>query len=149
MAGERLALERLLRQAAALACLRLRRVCVLSRVTAALLLGLSAPAFAQADEIQPVPAQALTGHPYFSEIVPSRILFINVRDRPVRIFWVGFDGKEMPYGDLEQGQQRLQPTYVAHRWVVRDAADGTPLVGFISTRAATRSGGTSQIALIR
>jgi hypothetical protein len=119
------------------------------RVFPAMLLALSSPVFAQHDEAEPVPAQALIGHPYFGVNVPSRILFINVRDRPVRILWVMFDGSERPYAELGEGEQRLQPTYLAHRWVIRDAGDGSPLEGFISTRAVARSDGATQVALIR
>ena len=116
------------------------------RVLPCMLLMLSTSAFAQ--EIDSVPADAVVGHPYFSPNTPSQILFINTRNRPVRILWVAFDGTEKPYAELTEGQQVLQPTFVAHRWLVRDA-DGTPLEGFISTRAAARSKGTPQIALIR
>ncbi|HVU30793.1 MAG TPA: hypothetical protein VHE36_10370 [Sphingomicrobium sp.] len=118
------------------------------RVIPAMLVLLT-PALAKGQEVEPVPADALIGHAYFSDNTPSQILFINVRNRPVRLIWVAFDGSERPYGELGQGQQILQPTFLAHRWVVRDAGDGTPLEGFISTRAAARSDGTPQIALIR
>lgn len=109
----------------------------------------STSALAQGDEADPVPAHALIGHSYFSEATPSQILFINVHGRPVRILWIAFDGSERPYAELAEGEQVAQPTFVAHRWLVRDAGDGTPLEGFISTRAAARSNGTPQIALIR
>jgi hypothetical protein len=110
---------------------------------------MGSPALAEADEIGPVPAQAVIGHSYFGENTPSQIRFINVRNRPVRILWVGFDGNERPYAELSEGQEIVQPTFVAHRWLVRDAADETPLMAFISTRSAARSNGTPQIALIR
>jgi hypothetical protein len=123
------------------------RVPVIHRLVLAMLVTLSAPALAQ--EIDPVPAHALIGRAYVSESTPSQILFINVRARPVRILWVAFDGTERPYVELTEGQQIAQPTFVAHRWLVRDAGDGTPLAGFISTRAAAKSNGTPQIAMIR
>ena len=107
------------------------------------------PALAEGDETDPVPAQAVIGHSYLGENTPSQIRFINVRNRPVRIFWVGFDGNERLYAELTEGQEIIQPTFVAHRWLVRDSGDGTPLIAFISTRSAARSNGTPQIALIR
>jgi hypothetical protein len=119
---------------------------MLRRVLACILLVLSGRALAQ--ELDSVSADAVIGHPYFSPNTPSQILFINTRNRPVRILWVAFDGTERPYVELTEGEQVLQPTFVAHRWLVRDV-DGTPLEGFISTRAAARSKGTPQIALIR
>jgi len=122
---------------------------MLRRVLLASLLLLTTPALARGDEIDAVPADALIGHAYFSENTPSVVLFISVRARPVRILWVAFDGSERPYAELRQGEQVLQPTFLAHRWIVRDAGDGTPLEGFIATRAAARSNGAPQIALIR
>jgi|SRR5579884_1153938 len=122
---------------------------MIRRVFPSMLALLASPAFAQADEIDPVPAHALIGHGYFTESTPSQILFINVRARPVRILWVGFDGSEHLYDELAEGQQLLQPTFVGHRWLIRDSISGEPLEGFISTPAAARSTGTPQIALIR
>ena len=120
---------------------------MLRRVLPFVLLLWAAPAFAQ--EMDSVSADAVIGHPYFSPNTPAQILFINVRNRPVKILWVAFDGTERQYAELAEGQQVLRPTFVAHRWIVRDAGDGTPLEGFISTRAAARSHGSPQIALIR
>lgn len=121
---------------------------MLRRVLGPMLMLLSAPAIAQGDELDPVPAQALMAHPYFAEGTPAQMLFINVRARPVRVLWVAFDGSQQQYAELKQGEQWLQPTFVAHRWLVEDV-DGTPLEGFIATRAAARSNGTPQIAIIR
>jgi hypothetical protein len=109
----------------------------------------SSPAVADCDEMSPVPAQALIGHTYMGDNRPSAIRFIDVRNRPVRITWVAFDGVERPYLQMSEGDEIIQPTFVAHRWLVRDAADGTPLEGFISTCSATRNDGSTQIALIR
>ena len=119
------------------------------RMLLSTLLLFTAPAFAEGDELDAVPAHALIGHGYFSESTPSEILFINLRRRPVRLLWVAFDGSERPYGVLAEGEQVLQPTYVAHRWLVRDAGDDAPLEGFIATHAIARSNETPQVALIR
>ena len=115
----------------------------------AALLGLSAPALAAGDELEPVPAQSVLGRPYFGDAAPSKIRFINVRSRPVRLMWIGFDGSRKPYALIEPGQEIVQPTYVANRWLVEDAGDGQPLEAFISTRSAARDNGAAQIALIR
>jgi hypothetical protein len=119
------------------------------RIFLPLLLLLPTSAHADGDEIDPVPAQAVIGHAYLGENTPSQIRFIDVRNRPVRIMWIAFDGSEQLYAELGEGQEIIQPTFVAHRWLVRDAGDGTPLEAFISTRSAARSNGTPQIALIR
>jgi hypothetical protein len=112
------------------------------------LLFLSAPALAESDEINPVPTAAVIGHPYFGDQAPSQIRFINVRDRSVRLMWISFDGTERPYAVIAPGHEIIQPTFVAHRWLVKDD-DGTPLQAFISTRSAIRDNGIAQIALIR
>ena len=119
------------------------------RVFLMALLAMSAPAFAETDEIAPVPAAAVIGHPYFGDRAPSQIRFINVRARPIRLMWISFDGTERPYTVIEPGKEIVQPTYVAHRWLVKDEGDGTPLHAYISTRSAARDNGTAQIALIR
>jgi hypothetical protein len=119
------------------------------RVALVLLLLSSAPALAEGDEISPVPVPAVVGHSYWGDRAPSQIRFINVRMRPVSIAWIAFDGTERPYSTLQPGQELVQPTYVAHRWLVKDLQDGTPIEAFISTRSAVRDQGTAQIALIR
>jgi hypothetical protein len=112
-------------------------------------LAQAAPVLAESDAISPVPAQAVIGHHYLGENTPSQIRFINVRSRPVRVCWISFEGGERPYAVLTEGQEIIQPTFVAHRWLIRDDGDGTPLQAFISTRSAARDNGTPQIALIR
>jgi hypothetical protein len=108
-----------------------------------------APAFADTDELQPVPAFVVTGHSYVGDSAPSVIRFINARYRSVALTWITFDGREQRYAIIAPGGEVIQPTYVAHRWLVRDAGDDTPLQGFISTRSAARDNGAWQIALIR
>jgi hypothetical protein len=80
-----------------------------------------------------VPADVLEAKRYFGSNVPSAVRFINVRHRPVRIMWIGFDGAERQYAEISPGEEIIQPTFVAHRWLARDSADGTPLQAFIST----------------
>ena len=122
---------------------------MLHRVAFAILLASSAPALADSDEIDPVPVPAVLNQAYFGDAAPSQIRFINVRTRPVQIFWISFDGTERPYASLDPGHEMIQPTFVAHRWLVRDKGDGSPLEAFISTRTAVHDEGTPQIALIR
>jgi VHL beta domain len=122
---------------------------MLYRPVLAVLLLTAAPAFADSDEISPVPLPAVLGHPYLGERSASQIRFINVRTRAVSIVWIGFDGVERPYASLDPGGEIVQPTFVGHRWLIRDKEDGQPLEAFISTRSAIRDRGTAQIALIR
>ncbi len=118
-------------------------------VSLALLLLYPTPALAETDELAPIPAQAVIGQAYAGEAAPSKIRFINARSRPVRLLWVSFDGTTRPYALIDPGHEIIQPTYVAHRWLVEDAVDAQPLQAFVSTRSAARDNGASPIALIR
>ena len=108
-----------------------------------------APASAEDDQLPQVPAGVVIGKPYGGDAAPSRIRFINVRDRPVTILWISFTGGAVRYAEIGSGQEIVQPTYVAHRWLVVDAGDEQPLAAFISTRSAAREDGAIPIALIR
>ena len=117
---------------------------------AAIALGcLSDAASASGDEIAPVPVDAVVGKAYFGSSVAAHLRFVNVRSQPVRLHWIHVDGSERPYAQLTPGEEIMQPTYVAHRWIAPDARDGAPLQAFISTRSTIRDLGTAQIALIR
>ena len=113
------------------------------------LLLCSMPAHAASDEIEPVPFQALLGKPYVGSAAPSEILFVNATLHPVQLSWIAFDGSEKPYAVIPSGGELAQPTYVAHRWVVKDEVRGFPLQAFISTRSSVSEGGAAQIAVIR
>ncbi len=117
---------------------------------AAFVLGsLSGGAHANGDEIAPVSVDAVAGKAYFGSSVAAHLRFVNVRTQPVRLYWIHVDGSERPYALLAPGEEIIQPTYVAHRWIARDPRDGAPLQAFISTRSTIRDLGTAQIALIR
>ena len=122
---------------------------MIGRILLPILLFTATAAVAGSDVLSPVPALTVVGQSYFGEAAASKILFVNVRNRPVRIAWLDFNGAEHPYAILAPGEQVLQPTYVANRWLVEDGGDGQPLEAFISTRSAENDGGTAQIALIR
>jgi hypothetical protein len=59
------------------------------RLAFAVLLLCSTPAFADGDELSPVPVAAVIGHPYAGDRAPSQIRFINVRTRAVSVIWIG------------------------------------------------------------
>jgi hypothetical protein len=109
----------------------------------------ASPALAESDELAPVPVNAVIGHPYPGDGAPSEIRFINVRSAPVTVVWVGGDGQQHIYGVIQPGEEWDQPTFVTHRWLLKDARNGAPVAAFISTRSGARDNGTAQIALIR
>lgn len=119
-----------------------------ARLALPILLLCPTTVLAESDEMAPVPVPAVAGRPYSGDIAPAQIRFINVRTRPVRLMWIAFDGSERLYGTLQPGEEAIQPTFVAHRWLVRDAITGMPIEAFIATRSALRDP-TAQVALIR
>ncbi len=112
-------------------------------------LAAAGPARAEEDELRPVPPAALQGKSYPGVGPASEIRFINARLAPVAVSWIAFDGSVRRYAVIPPGGEWLQPTFVTHRWLVQDGADGPPLAAFISTRAAIHADGVPQIALIR
>ena len=63
--------------------------------------------------------------------IPVTITFQNTFDRSVRIFWVTFDGKLKPYGDVPAGERHSISTYDGHQWVLDFSAN--KLAGIFST----------------
>ena len=62
---------------------------------------------------------------------PVTVTFLNTFDQSVRIFWVTFDGKLKPYGDVPAGERRSISTYDGHQWVLDFSAN--KLAGIFST----------------
>lgn len=61
------------------------------------------------------------------------LTFDNRSAVSVTVYWVGYDGREVPYGTVAPGGRLEQPTYVTHPWVLRTADDqrriGTVVAG--------------------
>jgi hypothetical protein len=91
----------------------------------------------------------MIGRSYSGDLAASKIRFINARARPVAIAWLSFDGKQRQYAVVQSGDELVQPTFVGHRWLVKDHWDGTPLEAFVSTRSAARDDGATQVAIVR
>jgi hypothetical protein len=50
---------------------------------------------------------------------PTNIAFINRGDKPVKIYWLNFQGQRILYNpNLAPGGQHTQQTFVGHNWVV-------------------------------
>lgn len=59
---------------------------------------------------------------------PARFIVTNKTDSPLKVYWIDFDGKEVPYGDIAPGKTLAQyQTYSTHVWEVKDA---TGTIGF-------------------
>lgn len=46
------------------------------------------------------------------------VIFLNKTDKPVRMFWLDFEGKRKSYGDIPPGGVTSQSTYVTHAWLL-------------------------------
>ena len=70
----------------------------------------------------------------------TSILFINETDKPVKGFWIDFDGNKKEYfnlGPKDQGNDHLkQKTYEGHPWLIEDE-QGHCLAAFVATAQDT------------
>jgi hypothetical protein len=51
----------------------------------------------------------------------TNVRFTNLMKIPVEVSWKDFQGDERLYRTLQPGEKYLQPTFVSHVWVVRNA----------------------------
>jgi dipeptidyl-peptidase 4 len=53
----------------------------------------------------------------------TNVTFVNDSSGEVELFWLDTTGNRRSYGFLEAGQQRAQPTYAGHVWLVVDQGE--------------------------
>ena len=100
--------------------------------------------FNSSDLSSDTPQKIFTSHHDYSKLEPRKlwskssgnrtpvtITFKNTFNRSVRIFWVTFDGKLKPYGDVPAGESRAISTYDGHQWVLDFSTN--KLAGIFST----------------
>ncbi|HVK25997.1 MAG TPA: hypothetical protein VM677_31960 [Actinokineospora sp.] len=63
------------------------------------------------------------------------LTFINETEGPVDILWLDFEGDLTRYTSLAPDGEYLQPTYVGHIWIVRDA-DGRERMRFAAAKTS-------------
>ena len=61
--------------------------------------------------------------------VATEIEFVNLSPLTVGLFWLDYQGKEVPYGQIPSRESRTIDTFMTHPWIVRDVASGET-VGF-------------------
>ncbi len=59
--------------------------------------------------------------------VPTQVTFRNETRTPVRVLWIDYQGREVPYRQLYPGESYVQPTFATHPWRVRETASGKVL----------------------
>lgn len=55
--------------------------------------------------------------------VPTQIKIVNNSGKPIKIFWIDYDGNRKEYGVFGDGEAFDQETFISHPWVVTDEAD--------------------------
>lgn len=53
----------------------------------------------------------------------TEIIFINQTANDVKTYWSDYGGKRVFYQTVPAGGQVIQPTYLTHPWIVKDAND--------------------------
>src|SRR5882724_12677212 len=59
--------------------------------------------------------------------IRTEIEFNNRLSAPIAIYWVDFQGNEIPFGDLAPGSSKVIQTFATHPWLVRDKRTGQVL----------------------
>jgi len=70
----------------------------------------------------------------------AKLVIQNSSTRAIKVYWVNDSGAEILYQSLAPRQSYEQPTYVNHRWCIRDADSGSEIAGFLPTQAISRVG---------
>jgi hypothetical protein len=52
----------------------------------------------------------------------TSIAFSNERNRPIRVFWIDYNGARKFYAQIASGGSKSFATYATHPWVVLDAS---------------------------
>jgi VHL beta domain/WXXGXW repeat (2 copies) len=51
------------------------------------------------------------------------ITFVNRSDKPVKVYWLNFQGKRILYNSLRAGGRLVQQTFVGHNWLVTTSTE--------------------------
>ena len=65
---------------------------------------------------------------------PAQVVFVNMTDRAVTVYWLDFAGMPVEYAGLLPGESQAMDTWAEHRWLAKDF-DGTCYGGVIAPAA--------------
>ena len=68
---------------------------------------------------------------------PVRVTFANLSSRPVRLYWLDYQGRRKPYGSLAAGKKLRLKSYSRHAFVVADERGRALAVFVVGTKPAT------------
>jgi von Hippel-Lindau disease tumor supressor len=54
--------------------------------------------------------------------IDSTISFVNKGKKPVKVYWINYEGERMHYKTLDAGESYDQPTFLTHPWLIADEA---------------------------
>ncbi|WP_223256246.1 hypothetical protein [Micromonospora endophytica] len=89
-------------------------------------------------QLSPLPAWRERDLRSVSGGAETSIEFVNLRSRPVILYWIDHQGRRRQYAVIQPGQSHRQQTYVGHPWVVTNGR-GQALVCFEPTRTPARA----------
>src|SRR5262245_5409731 len=59
----------------------------------------------------------------FDSGIETQVTFVNKSGKPVKVYWLDYDGDRKLYKELEDGDEYDQMTYLGHPWLITDAED--------------------------
>lgn len=60
---------------------------------------------------------------------------INQRSSPIRLYWLDYEGRAVPYGIVEPEGDISQSTYSTHAWRICDEQSGLSLAEYVGPSA--------------
>jgi hypothetical protein len=97
--------------------------------------GLWPPRYVALPRLEPIARGAESGLKSIVSEHRVAIRFVNRTDRPIRIKWIDFDGKEIDSGTIAAGKDQSGVTGPGHAFVVTDE-EGKPLQRYVATKQA-------------
>jgi hypothetical protein len=49
---------------------------------------------------------------------PTNVSFVNLRNTPIHLWWLNFEGKRVSYGTVQPYGRQEMNTYETHPWVI-------------------------------
>jgi len=78
--------------------------------------------------------------------VPIFLHVTNTTSIPLKVFWIDYQGRAIPKGNLPPGGHWTQTTWIDHPWVFEHAETGDVVVYYIPYRVIPTSHGTNTIS---
>jgi hypothetical protein len=78
------------------------------------------------DCVEPPPANSCDMDANFASQPSTEstgITFVNRSDKPVKVYWLNFQGKRILYSSLPAGSRLVQQTFVGHNWLITTSTE--------------------------